>query len=210
MLKPGKSIAPPPPPKLPATSTELDRAIVLLGSRSRTELNAKARTELVELIGTYPDSLTASVWKKQLRAYLSEAKIPIPSLKSLVSLKSVNPETQILLDWIEQALSLQYLDDEERYDPVFVELMQTWLENSDNNRAAVLGKRFLAASIAMSKLDDPLDFDWFDFEFDFEQDSISANSGELGFVEPLLRLALDRVDWGAIGKYLVETLSLPV
>jgi hypothetical protein len=96
MGKPGKSIAPAPPPKLPATSTELDRAIVLLGSRSRTELNAKARAELVELIGTYPDSVTASVWKKQLRAYLSEAKIILPTLKLMAANKSVNPETQLL------------------------------------------------------------------------------------------------------------------
>jgi len=58
MPTPGKKDVPNPvsdlPPKLPSTSEALQRAILLLGNRTKTELTDKSRRELEQLLGTYP------------------------------------------------------------------------------------------------------------------------------------------------------------
>ena len=55
------------PPKVPADLPRLDRAIVLLGARAAAELRPGRRTELEQLIGTYPDAATARRWKSGLK-----------------------------------------------------------------------------------------------------------------------------------------------
>ena len=65
---------PPPnnPPRMPSlvpsTRVALDRAIVLLGARSKGEdLKSSRVQELVGLLGRYPDPATALVWKTELK-----------------------------------------------------------------------------------------------------------------------------------------------
>lgn len=61
------------PPRLPQNDGELERAIMLLGERKRTELNTRARDELLRLLGVYPTMKEASFWKRVLRrAYQGE------------------------------------------------------------------------------------------------------------------------------------------
>ncbi len=55
------------PPVIPGTAEGLQRAIVLLGSRAKGELTNKPKSELMELIGTYPNPEQAVVWKSQLK-----------------------------------------------------------------------------------------------------------------------------------------------
>lgn len=55
------------PPRLPHSADELERVITLLGNRKQAELNARARTKLVELLGVYPTVAEASLWKRVLR-----------------------------------------------------------------------------------------------------------------------------------------------
>ena len=55
------------PPLIPGTAEGLQRAIVLLGSRVKAELTNKPKRELMELIGAYPTSEQAAVWKSQLK-----------------------------------------------------------------------------------------------------------------------------------------------
>jgi hypothetical protein len=56
------------PPKVPETLEALERAIVLLGSLSKTGLKRESRRqELEALIGRVPSQKTAVVWKTQLR-----------------------------------------------------------------------------------------------------------------------------------------------
>jgi hypothetical protein len=62
-----KSDTIPLPPRLPQTTQELDRCIILLGNRKRVELKAQARRELESLIGVYPTVREAALWKRVLR-----------------------------------------------------------------------------------------------------------------------------------------------
>jgi hypothetical protein len=55
------------PPKLPGTSEALQRAILLLGNRTKSELGDKSRAELQNLIGAYPTSEQAALWKQTLK-----------------------------------------------------------------------------------------------------------------------------------------------
>jgi hypothetical protein len=55
------------PPKLPGTSEALQRAILLLGNRTKSELGDKSKTELENLIGAYPTSEQAALWKQVLK-----------------------------------------------------------------------------------------------------------------------------------------------
>ena len=55
------------PPKIPKDLAQLERAILLLGNRSKAELTPKPRRELEELIGTYPTLDQAVGWKMTLR-----------------------------------------------------------------------------------------------------------------------------------------------
>jgi hypothetical protein len=55
------------PPKLPGTSEALQRAILLLGNRTKSELGDKSRQELQALIGAYPTSEQAALWKQTLK-----------------------------------------------------------------------------------------------------------------------------------------------
>jgi hypothetical protein len=55
------------PPKLPGTSKALQRAILLLGNRTKSQLREKPRQELEDLIGAYPTSDQAALWKQNLK-----------------------------------------------------------------------------------------------------------------------------------------------
>jgi len=56
------------PNKMPVDSEQIERAITLLGNRVKSELQTKARQELVELVGAYPSSEQAAVWKSSLKS----------------------------------------------------------------------------------------------------------------------------------------------
>lgn len=55
------------PPKLPGSPEALNRAILLLGNRTKSQLKDKSRRELEELIGAYPTSEQAALWKQTLK-----------------------------------------------------------------------------------------------------------------------------------------------
>ncbi|MBX7223368.1 MAG: hypothetical protein K1Y36_25875 [Blastocatellia bacterium] len=55
------------PPRVPQTAKELNRAILLLGFRSRCDLQPGARDELRALVGSYPLPETAALWKATLK-----------------------------------------------------------------------------------------------------------------------------------------------
>ena len=55
------------PPKLPGSPETLQRAILLLGNRTKSELGDKSRGELQNLIGAYPTSEQAALWKQSLK-----------------------------------------------------------------------------------------------------------------------------------------------
>jgi hypothetical protein len=56
------------PPIVPTTLVALDRAIILLGARSKGEqLRASKVQEIVGLLGRYPDAVTALAWKTELK-----------------------------------------------------------------------------------------------------------------------------------------------
>ncbi len=57
------------PSQLPGSDTDFKRMIVLLGNRTKSELLAKAKKELVDLIGEYPSSEKAEVWKTNLKKF---------------------------------------------------------------------------------------------------------------------------------------------
>jgi hypothetical protein len=56
------------PPKIPADGGQLDRAIKLLGERAKAELTSRVRTELIELLGKYPNAKEAADWKRALKS----------------------------------------------------------------------------------------------------------------------------------------------
>jgi len=61
------------PPRIPPELAELDRAVMLLGSRAKgMDLSAPRRKELATLIGAYPDAVTAARWKAALRPLRAE------------------------------------------------------------------------------------------------------------------------------------------
>jgi hypothetical protein len=45
----------------------LQRAILLLGNRTKSELGDKPKAELENLIGAYPTSEQAALWKQSLK-----------------------------------------------------------------------------------------------------------------------------------------------
>lgn len=56
------------PPLVPPTRVALDRAIILLGARSKgEELRSSKVQEIVGLLGRYPDPVTAMSWKTELK-----------------------------------------------------------------------------------------------------------------------------------------------
>lgn len=64
------------PPLVPGNTDKLNRALTLLGNRGNHELKKRARRELVELVGAYPDGATAMLWKTELKK-LKERAIPL-------------------------------------------------------------------------------------------------------------------------------------
>lgn len=60
------------PPKLPTTSEALQRAILLLGNRTKTELTDKSRRELEQFLGTYPSAEQARAWKQRLKQLVKQ------------------------------------------------------------------------------------------------------------------------------------------
>jgi hypothetical protein len=64
------------PPRVPSELPEMDRLVMLLGSRSKcVDLSARVRAELITLCGVYPDPLTAARWKKHLREIRAELAV---------------------------------------------------------------------------------------------------------------------------------------
>jgi hypothetical protein len=57
-------------PQIPESEAKLERAICLLGSRTKVELSSKPAQELVALVGRYPNPQEAVVWKQTLRQIL--------------------------------------------------------------------------------------------------------------------------------------------
>jgi hypothetical protein len=55
------------PPKVPGAPEALQRAILLLGNRTKSQLGDKSRQELEDLIGAYPSSEQAALWKQTLK-----------------------------------------------------------------------------------------------------------------------------------------------
>jgi hypothetical protein len=72
------------PPRLPQNPAELERAITLLGNRKQTDLNAQARSKLVELLGVYPTVAEASFWKRVLRRVCQNGELPPPGFTALL------------------------------------------------------------------------------------------------------------------------------
>ena len=60
------------PPKVPTTLAALDRLVMLLGNRSKGPLTPKPKRELEQLCGAYPDPLTATRWKTELKEIRNE------------------------------------------------------------------------------------------------------------------------------------------
>jgi hypothetical protein len=58
------------PPQIPQSEKKLERAICLLGSRTKVELSSKSVQELVALVGRYPNPQEAAVWKQFLKQML--------------------------------------------------------------------------------------------------------------------------------------------
>ena len=55
------------PPQIPQSEEKLERAICLLGSRTKVELSSKSALELVALVGRYPNPQEAAAWKQCLK-----------------------------------------------------------------------------------------------------------------------------------------------
>lgn len=62
------------PTKIPAGKEQLERVIMLLGSRGKSELKVKAREELIHLIGAYPSVEQAAIWKSNLKKQIALIK----------------------------------------------------------------------------------------------------------------------------------------
>ncbi|MGH2413730.1 MAG: hypothetical protein ACRDEA_08570, partial [Microcystaceae cyanobacterium] len=206
------------PPKIPETPQSLERAIILLGNRTKGELTQKTRQELRELLDVYPDASTAAHWKQSLRQ-LSQHRDSYEALLKSQSLTStrraeameteLTPETKLMLSWVSQALADYYLDDEGCYDPQLVFRLQGWLDFPEQMPpSAFLSQKFLAVNMALAQAQDPFEFDLAEGDFSVEQQPIVASDNQLSFVEPLVRQALSRVDWCVIGDYLIRQLSL--
>ena len=58
------------PVKIPVDPSHLQRAITLLGNRTKSDLHTKARQELTRLVGSYPSTEQASIWKSSLKLLL--------------------------------------------------------------------------------------------------------------------------------------------
>lgn len=55
------------PPQIPQFSKDVERAICLLGSRTKVELSGKPAQELIALVGRYPNPQEAATWKQHLK-----------------------------------------------------------------------------------------------------------------------------------------------
>lgn len=63
------------PPIIPDNLEQLDRVIMLLGSRTKNELKPKVERELRTLIRAYPSAEQAAEWKRELRRIRKERLI---------------------------------------------------------------------------------------------------------------------------------------
>lgn len=56
------------PPRVPEGRVQLERAIALLGCRVQGDLRVSVQSELIGLVGRYPDAQTAANWKLGLKS----------------------------------------------------------------------------------------------------------------------------------------------
>ncbi|WP_013320666.1 hypothetical protein [Gloeothece verrucosa] len=196
------------PPKIPGSIASMERAIVLLGNRVQNELNPKSRQELIELIDIYPDANTAATWKQALRQLIKDKQQS--SSNSLQQIAQINPETSIIFSWLKEALSELYWEEKNAYDPELAKQMSVWYKKCppQNSPKTYLVKKFLELHLAWSKTEDETEFDLADLNFNLEADPLIEH--ELTFIEPLLRLALEKVDFEFLGDYLVKELALEI
>jgi hypothetical protein len=59
------------PPKVPESEADLNRVVQLLGLRMQSCLNKDQRTEIKELVGSYPTPAQAVVWKQAIKRQMS-------------------------------------------------------------------------------------------------------------------------------------------
>lgn len=62
------------PPRLPTIPAELERAIMLLGCRAKSDLRGPVKLELEQLVGAYPSTSEANRWKRALKAYRDDPR----------------------------------------------------------------------------------------------------------------------------------------
>ncbi|WP_013321011.1 hypothetical protein [Gloeothece verrucosa] len=196
------------PQKIPGSIASMERAIVLLGNRVQNELNPKSRQELIELIDIYPDASTAATWKQALRQLIKDKQQSSSNLSGQVA--EINAETSIIFSWLKDALSELYWEEKNCYDPEFAKLMRVWYQECplEDSPSGYLAKKFLELHFAWSKTEDESEFDLSDLNFNLEVDPLIEH--ELTFIEPLLRLALEKVDFEFLGDYLVKELELEI
>ncbi len=209
------------PPIIPGTEEELTRAIVLLGNRASGKLHQKGQQKLIDLVGEYPDGRTAQQWKialKQMVKKLANQPQKVESLdpkqepfpkqkKSEFPSSECNAETQIILHWVQEKLGDYYLDDEECYDPDFISQLKSWYALCPKkSKLVALAKNFLEMSLASEQEENPLDFDLTNYDFDLERSPLAPDASS--FVEPLVRLALVKVNWEIIAEYLLLSVGL--
>lgn len=62
------------PNKIPVDRKQIERVIELLGNRVKSDLQTKARQELIELVGAYPSIEQAAIWKSSLKKEIQNKK----------------------------------------------------------------------------------------------------------------------------------------
>ncbi|ACK72314.1 hypothetical protein PCC7424_3940 [Gloeothece citriformis PCC 7424] len=194
------------PPLIPGSIASMERAIVLLGNRVQNELNPKSKSELIELIDVYPDESTAATWKQSLRQLIKDKQKSLSN--SFRYLGQINPETSIVFSWLKEALGEFYWEEKNCYDPGFANQMELWYQECplENSPSIYLAKKFLELHFAWAKSEDESQFDLSDLNFNLEVDPLIEH--QLTFIEPLLRLALEKVDLEFLGDYLIQELQL--
>ena len=59
------------PPRVPESEADLTRVVHLLGIRMQSPLDKDQRTEIRELVGSYPTPAQAVVWKQAIKRIIA-------------------------------------------------------------------------------------------------------------------------------------------